>query len=88
MDFTVEDTSRSYFVPLRDAMLCIDCEFVTPAANSKCSICGGDRFVVLAQLLDLLVELACGSRPPVRLAELASTLVCKRSSGQFPSAQN
>lgn len=69
------DTSRPAIVPLRDAMLCIDCEFVTPAANGTCSICGGHRLVILSELLDLLVEQACGAKAPVRLAELASILV-------------
>lgn len=69
------DTSRQAIVPLRDAMLCIDCEFVTPAANGNCSICNSDRLVILSELLELLVEQACGSKAPVRLAELASILV-------------
>jgi hypothetical protein len=79
MESPFDDTTRSSFVPLRDAMLCIDCEFVTPAANGKCSICSGHRFVVLSELLDLLVQQACGSRAPFRLAELASILVSERS---------
>jgi hypothetical protein len=73
------DTSRPAFVPLRDAMLCIDCQFVSPAANSKCSICGSSRFVSLSQLLELLVEQAFGGKAPVRLADLASILVNKNS---------
>src|SRR5215471_16377133 len=79
MESPFNDTIRSSFVPLRDAMLCIDCEFVTPAANGRCSICGGHRFVILAELLDLLVQQACGSKAPHRLAELASILVSERS---------
>ena len=73
------DTSRPAIVPLRDAMLCIDCEFVTPAANGKCSICGGHRLVILSELLELLVEQACGAKAPVRLSELASILVGNNS---------
>jgi hypothetical protein len=88
MTSLLDVTTRSPFVPLRDAMLCIDCEFVTPAPNAKCSICGSDRLVVLAELLDLLVGLACGSRAPTRLAELASSLVCRPDSVQSPEAQN
>ncbi len=88
MTSLLDDTTRSPFVPLRDAMLCIDCEFVTPAPNAKCSICGGDRLVILAELLDLLVGLASGSRAPARLADLASRLVCRHDSEQFPGAQN
>ena len=88
MTSLLNDTTRLPFVPLRDAMLCIDCEFVTPAPNAKCSICGGDRLVILAQLLDLLVGLACGSGAPTRLAELASHLVCRNDAEQLPRAQN
>ena len=80
------DTSRPAIVPLRDAMLCIDCEFVTPAANGNCSICSGHRLVILSELLELLVEQACGTKAPARLADLASILVgnnsLKRSSSR------
>jgi hypothetical protein len=69
------DTSRPAHVPLRDAMLCIDCEFVSPAANGKCSICGSNRLVILSELLELLVVQAFGGKAPVRLAELANILV-------------
>ena len=73
------DTSRPAIVPLRDAMLCIDCEFVTPAANGNCSICSGHRLVILSELLELLVEQACGTKAPARLADLASILVGNNS---------
>jgi hypothetical protein len=73
------DTSRPAIVPLRDAMLCIDCEFVTPAANGNCSICSGHRLVILSELLELLVEQACGAKAPARLADLASILVGNNS---------
>jgi len=69
------DTSRPAFVPLRDAMLCIECQFVTPASSGKCSICGGNQLVMLSELLELLVQHACGARAQIRLAELASVLV-------------
>jgi hypothetical protein len=87
MRVILEDTSRSPFVALRDAMLCIDCEFVTPGGSGRCSICDGHRLVVLADLLGLLVEQACGSKSPTRLAELASVLACK-DAGQASRTQN
>jgi hypothetical protein len=73
------DTSRPAYVPLRDAMLCIDCEFVSPAANGKCSICGGTRLVILSELLELLVVQAFGAKAPARLADLAGILVSNNS---------
>jgi hypothetical protein len=73
------DTSRPAYVPLRDAMLCIDCEFVSPAANGKCSICGSNKLVVLSKLLELLVDQAFGTNAPVRLADLAGILACNNS---------
>ena len=69
------DTSRPAYVPLRDAMLCIDCQFVSPAANGKCSICSRNRLVILSELLELRVEQAFGETAPVRLVDLAAILV-------------
>jgi hypothetical protein len=73
------DTSRPAYVPLRDAMLCIDCQFVSPAANSKCSICGGTKLVILSELLELLLVQAFGEKAPAQLVELASLLVSNNS---------
>ena len=81
------DTNRSAYVPLRDAMLCIDCEFVTPAADGKCSICSSNRLVTLLELLELLVEQACGAEAPDRLTELAS-IVAGNNSIQLPSSHH
>ena len=73
------DTSRPAYVPLRDAMLCIDCQFVSPAANGKCSICGSTRLVILSELLELLLVQAFGEKSPAHLADLASLLVGNNS---------
>jgi hypothetical protein len=67
-------------------MLCIDCEFVTPAANGKCSICGSHRLVILSELLELLLEQACGAKAPLRLAQLAS--ITGNNSVQHASTHN
>jgi hypothetical protein len=76
------DTSRPAYVPLRDAMLCVDCEFVSPAANGKCSICGSNRLVVLSELLEFLAIQAYGAKTPIRLAELFSMLAASASVSQ------
>jgi hypothetical protein len=73
------DTSRPAIVPLRDAMLCTECEFVTPASSGKCSICGGNKLVMLSALLELLVKQACGANAPVRLVELACMIAANKS---------
>lgn len=64
-------TPHSMFIPLRDAMLCVECEFITPAGNDKCSICGEKKLVSLAELLDVLIGKACDATPPIAIAELA-----------------
>src|SRR5215469_12639164 len=79
------DASRSAYFPLRDAILCIDCEFITPAANGKCSICGSNRLVPLVELLGLLLEQACGAKAPVSLAELAGALAWNNSTPRSSS---
>jgi len=73
------DTSRPAYVPLRDAMLCLDCQFVSPAADGKCSICGSNGIVILSELLELLVVQAFGGKAPVHLADLANILVGNNS---------
>jgi hypothetical protein len=60
-------------------MLCLDCQFVSPASNGKCSICGSSRFVSLSQLLELLVAQAYGAKGPIQLRDLANTLVGNNS---------
>lgn len=62
------------FVPLRDAMLCLECEFITPGGDDKCSICGKNTLVNLAELLDVLIGNACDATRPVPVAELARRL--------------
>jgi hypothetical protein len=75
-------TGRSAFVPLRDAMLCIDCTFITPAASDKCSVCGGRLIVSLANLLSTLIDQACSASEITGLAELSRSLVSELASGQ------
>lgn len=62
--------SRSNFVPLRDATLCLECEFITPGENDRCSICGSDKLVRLAELLDVLIGKACDAKQPIPITDL------------------
>lgn len=61
MRFMVSETSRSALIPLRDAMLCMDCEFITPATDNACSLCGGHALLRLMELLGMLMEEACST---------------------------
>jgi RNA polymerase subunit RPABC4/transcription elongation factor Spt4 len=74
--------SRSAFLPLRDAMLCIDCEFITPATSDKCSVCGSLAVINLRELLGALIEEASRVPDGAGLAELSTSLVGHLASGQ------
>ena len=71
MKFGLCATSRSAFIPLRDAMLCLDCQFITQPDRNLCSVCGGHLLVGVAQLLSALLEeppaTAPASRPAGRM---------------------
>ena len=71
MTLTISKAARFNFVPLRDAMLCVECEFITPAGNNQCSICGRDKLISLSELLEVLIAKACDGTPPITLARLA-----------------
>ncbi len=78
MQLTTKVTGSS-FVPLRDAMVCVACEFITPAGNSKCSVCGQPTLVSLPDLLAVLIEKACNTQVPIPIAELARLVPFSRS---------
>jgi hypothetical protein len=63
MTTSLQERSRSAFIPLRDAVLCLDCHFITPPGNNVCSVCGGRMLVGVAQILDALLEETCGDDP-------------------------
>lgn len=48
---TLQNVKLSY-VPLRDAMLCTDCEFVSADEESGCPVCGSGSRLRLPELLD------------------------------------
>lgn len=56
MKLSLQERSRSAFIPLRDAVLCLDCQFITPPGSSRCSVCGGHALAGLAQILGALLE--------------------------------
>lgn len=75
MKLILDDKIRLAFVPLRNAMLCIDCQFITPAANDTCSVCGGRGLVGLAELLAALIDGAAGARGKSDLAALSRSVL-------------
>jgi hypothetical protein len=67
--------TRLPFIPLRDAMLCVDCEFLIPAANETCSVCGGRTLMDLAELLAVLVDKAACAPGKRGLAALSRSVL-------------
>lgn len=68
MKFNLQERSRSAFIPLRDAVLCLDCQFITPPGNNTCSVCGGRVLVGVAQILSVLLEQPPAAEAPGGLA--------------------
>jgi hypothetical protein len=56
MRLSLHERSRSAFIPLRDAVLCLDCQFITPPGCNTCSVCGGHALLGVAQILGALLE--------------------------------
>ncbi len=60
------------FVPLRDAVLCLECSFISSGLEGTCCVCHGDALLSLAEVL------------PVRLAKLSA----RKGSGEtFASSE-
>jgi len=51
MKCTLRNTKLSY-LPLRDARLCTDCEFVSADEESVCPVCGSSSLLRLLELLE------------------------------------
>ncbi len=56
MKLSLHEGSESAFIPLRDAMLCLDCQFIIPPGSNMCSVCGGRMLVGVVQILTALLE--------------------------------
>ncbi len=81
MKLNLHERSRSAFIPLRDAMLCLDCQFITPPGSNVCSVCGGYLLVGVAQILDVLLEEAPVTSAPGALAGRSESRVRVIDSG-------
>jgi hypothetical protein len=51
MKCTVNVANKSSFLPLRDAVLCKDCEFISADSGDACSVCGSRSLLQLSELL-------------------------------------
>lgn len=69
MEFSLQERSRPAFIPLRDAVLCLDCHFITPPGNNLCSVCGGRVLVGVTQILSVLLEEPRAAEAPSGLTE-------------------
>lgn len=78
----------SAFFPLRDAVLCLECEFIAQPEDDKCLVCGQKTLVRLAELLEALIEKACTTHPPIALADLAKLVPLSNSCSHGPIAKN
>ena len=50
--------NKSNFLPLRDAVLCKDCEFISADAGEACSVCGSRSVLRLRELVEANAESA------------------------------
>lgn len=51
MKCTFNIPSKSSFVPLRDAVLCKECEFISADSGEVCLVCGSRNLVRVSELL-------------------------------------
>lgn len=48
---TLKIPNKSSFLPLRDAVLCKDCEFISADSGDACSVCGSRNLLHLNELI-------------------------------------
>lgn len=51
MKCTLNITNRSSYLPLRDAVLCTDCEFISADTGNVCHVCGGRNLLKVCDLI-------------------------------------
>ncbi len=51
MKRTLNIANRSCYLPLRDAVLCTDCEFISADAENVCSVCGSRSLLKVCDLI-------------------------------------
>jgi DNA-directed RNA polymerase subunit RPC12/RpoP len=58
MKCTLNVVSKPSFLPLRDAVLCKDCEFISADEGDVCSVCGSRSLLRLRELVKSSAESA------------------------------
>jgi hypothetical protein len=51
MKCTLNIPNKSSFIPLRDAVLCKDCQFISADSGEVCSVCGSRSLLRLCELV-------------------------------------
>jgi hypothetical protein len=51
MSCTLNIASKPSFLPLRDAVLCKDCQFISADSGDVCSVCGSRSLLRLCELV-------------------------------------
>jgi hypothetical protein len=51
MKCTLNIPAKSNFLPLRDAVLCKDCQFISADSGEVCSVCGSRSLLRLCELV-------------------------------------
>jgi hypothetical protein len=51
MKCTLNIPNKSSFLPLRDAVLCKDCQFISADSGEVCSVCGSRSLLRLCELV-------------------------------------
>jgi hypothetical protein len=51
MSCTLNVASKPSFLPLRDAVLCKDCQFISADAGAACAVCGSRSLLRLSELV-------------------------------------
>lgn len=54
----VNIANRSCYLPLRDAVLCADCEFISSDRGEACGVCGGINLLRVSDVLGQAVALS------------------------------
>lgn len=59
MKCTLTVANRLSYLPLRDAVLCTECEFISADSGKTCSVCGGRSLLRVCDLLGQQGGSAC-----------------------------
>ena len=62
MKCTLNILNKTSFLPLRDAVLCRDCEFISADSGEVCSVCGSRSLFRLSELVSSAESAAISAR--------------------------